>query len=53
MAAWCGAHQAGLRLTTTMLAWQHARFRGRAPDGVAAGWARPPAPERPRARPGD
>ncbi|MCT4555835.1 MAG: hypothetical protein N4A53_14195 [Pelagimonas sp.] len=51
MEAWCAAREANRRLSTSILAWQLARFLDATPDAITAGWARPVPPTRPRARP--
>lgn len=50
---WCEAREANNRLRIAVLAWQVARFLEIAEPAVVAGWASPPPPTRPRARPGD
>lgn len=51
MQAWCEAREANSRLRSAVLAWQVARFLGVADPAVEAGWAKPPPPVRPHARP--
>lgn len=49
--AWCETREAGGSLETAVLAWQAARYLGLAEPATVAGWAVPPAPTRPKARP--
>ncbi len=51
MHTWCEAREANNRLRNTVLAWQVARYLGVAEPAIEAGWAKPPPPVRPRARP--
>lgn len=51
MSAWCEAREANGRLRQAVLAWQAARYLGRAATAIEAGWASPPPPVRPRMRP--
>ncbi|MGP6085540.1 hypothetical protein [Antarctobacter jejuensis] len=51
MHTWCEAREANSRLRSTVLAWQVARYLDAAEPAIAAGWASPPPPVRPRARP--
>ncbi|WP_323763395.1 hypothetical protein [Marinovum sp.] len=51
MATWCAAREANLRLKSALLAWQVGRYLGLAEPAVRAGWADPPPPPRPKARP--
>jgi len=51
MEVWCEARQASNRLRNAMHAWEIARYFGAVPPATKAGWAGPPAPERPRPRP--
>ncbi|KUF09102.1 hypothetical protein [Pseudoponticoccus marisrubri] len=51
LASLCEVRAANARLSDVMLLWQLARFLDMAESGVAAGWARPPPPTRPWARP--
>lgn len=48
---WCEAREANNRVQTAVLSWQIARFLGAVPTAVDAGWANPPPPVRPKARP--
>ena len=48
---WCEAREANSRLRIAVLAWQVARYLSLADPAVEAGWARPPPPTRPKARP--
>ncbi len=48
---WCEAREATGRLKLAILAWQIARYLNAAEPAVVAGWAAPPPPMRPRARP--
>ncbi|AKO97537.1 MAG: hypothetical protein RID15_13455 [Marinovum algicola] len=52
MATWCTAREANLRLKSAVLAWQVGRYLGLAAPAVTTGWADPPPPPRPKARPG-
>lgn len=51
MRAWCAVREANNRLKITMLAWQVGRYLDVTPPGREAGWAGPPIPVRPMARP--
>ncbi|MGY3439535.1 MULTISPECIES: hypothetical protein [unclassified Marinovum] len=51
IATWCETREANGRLKSAILAWQVARYLDLAAPAVAAGWANPPKPVRPLARP--
>lgn len=48
---WCETREANGSLRTAILAWQAARYLDLAEPATVAGWAGPPPPTRPRARP--
>lgn len=48
---WCEANYASNRLRNAVHAWEVARYLGAAPSAIDAGWAGPPPPVMPRARP--
>ncbi|MEO1139560.1 MAG: hypothetical protein AAFW87_08895 [Pseudomonadota bacterium] len=48
---WCRVREANGRLRAAVLAWQVARYQGRAAPALEAGWVSPPTPVRPRLRP--
>lgn len=48
---WCETREANGTLRVAVLAWQAARYLDLAEPAVVAGWAEPPPPTRPRARP--
>ncbi|SMX36663.1 hypothetical protein [Maliponia aquimaris] len=49
--AWCETREAGGAVETAILAWQAARYLDLAEPATVAGWAVPPPPTRPKARP--
>lgn len=51
MTAWCEAREASFRLRDAVLAYQVARYLGRVPSAIEAGWASAPDPVTPKRRP--